>query len=101
MTDRYTVRRADDGAAHIYEAGKQWTQSAFTPRDTFDELVLQAVVDGLNGHEFRITGTALDVAERCRWRVDTLRIGIMTKAYSLLLQMMQEQGTEGHRPWRP
>lgn len=101
MGDRYTLHRQDDGSVHIHEAGKQWTQSAFTPRDPFDELVLQAVVDGLNGHTFQITGKALDIAKRCRQSVEALQLGIMTKSYSLLLQMMQEQGTEGHRPWRP
>jgi hypothetical protein len=89
VSDRYTIRRDDDGAAHIHQEGKRWSQTGYRPADPFDELVLQAVVDGLNGRDFKLTGTALDIAHKCGIAAWKLELHIRTKAYSLQMQMMQ------------
>lgn len=102
MADRYTVRWADDGSAHIYKDGEQWSQSAFKPPGPIGELVLQALVDGLNGRAFKLTGTALDVAER--WnaeRIPALELHIDLQSYELLLRMMLEKGFDSVRIWQP
>lgn len=101
MGDRYTVRRADDGSVRIFDGSQPHTQSPFTPRDPFDELVIKAIVDELNCREFRIAGTAREIAERLGMPVEALQLHIKIQSYRLYLRMRQEQGAEGDRPWRP
>jgi hypothetical protein len=92
VSDHYTIHQADDGAARIRKNGQPWSQSAFTPKDPFDELVLQAVVEGLNGRHFQLTGTALDVAKKCGMPVAQLALHVGISGFRLLMRMMREQG---------
>lgn len=100
MSDVYTLHREDDGTCYILEAGERHTPSGVVPDGVYEETVLQALVEMLNGRarSFCPAGRALEAAKEVGIPLDSLQLHYLREAYDLYLHMRRPNGLDGWRP---